>query len=118
MLLVAPDQRDPLIAGPPPDTPDHESGSIINFLLSIGRTMMEAHDRLYVEQANYARTIPIDTIGVKTTQFSIDDDAELKQRLFQSGQDAATTFLSTWDFDGLHRRVPLTGPAPPARAGH
>jgi len=50
--------------------------------------MMEAHDRLYVEQANYARTIPIDTLGVQTTQFSIDDDPELKRQLFQSGRDA------------------------------
>ncbi len=36
---------------------------------------------------------------MKTTQFSIDDDTELKQRLYQSGHDAAATFLSTWDFD-------------------
>ncbi len=99
MLLVAPDQRDPLIAGPPPAIPGHEPGSIISFLMSIGRTMMEAHDRLYVEQANYARTIPIGTLGVKTTQFSIDDDADLKRRLYQSGDDAARAFLSTWDFD-------------------
>jgi NTE family protein len=99
MLLVAPDQHEPLLAGPVPGAAKHESGSIISFLLSIGRTMMEAHDRLYVEQANYARTIPIGTLGVKTTQFSIDDDADLKRRLYQSGDDAARTFLSTWDFD-------------------
>ena len=99
MLLVAPDQRDPLLAGPPSAVAGHESGSIINFLMSIGRTMMEAHDRLYVEQANYARTIPIGTLGVKTTQFSIDDDADLKRRLYQSGHDAVGSFLQTWDFD-------------------
>ena len=99
MLLVAPNQRDPLVAGPPAKASARESGSIIGFLMSIGRTMMEAHDRLYVEQANYARTIPIDTLGVRTTQFSIDDDADLKQRLYQSGDDAARAFLSTWDFD-------------------
>lgn len=98
MLLVAPDQQAPLLPGPPPATPEHRSDSIINFLMSIGRTMMEAHDRLYIEQASYARTIPIGTLGVKTTQFSIDDDADLKQRLYQSGRDAAATFLSTWDF--------------------
>jgi NTE family protein len=61
--------------------------------------MMEAHDRLYVEQANYARTIPIDTIGVQTTQFSIDDDPQLKRELYDSGRDAAAEFLKTWDFD-------------------
>ena len=116
MLLVAPNQRDPLIAGPSPEPPDHESGSIINFLMSIGRTMMEAHDRLYVEQANYARTIPIDTIGVKTTQFSIDDDADLKQRLYRSGQDAATKFLSTWDFAAYINAFRSQSRAPGARS--
>ena len=112
MLLVAPNQRDPLIAGPPAAAPEHESGSIIQFLMSIGRTMMEAHDRLYVEQANYARTIPINTIGVRTTQFSIDDDADLKQRLYQSGQDAAATFLSTWDFAAYIEAFRTQTPAP------
>jgi NTE family protein len=72
---------------------------LLSFLRSIGRTMMEAHDRLYGEQANFARTIPIDTLGVGTTQFSIDDHADLKQRLLDSGRDAAAEFLKTWDFD-------------------
>ena len=61
--------------------------------------MMEAHDRLYVEQAQLRATIPIDTLGVQTTQFSIDDDPDLKHRLYQSGRDAAAEFLKTWDFD-------------------
>jgi NTE family protein len=110
LLLVAPGQRDPLVPTGPNGHGEHSKGSIAGFLLSIGRTMMEAHDRLYVEQANYARTIPIDTLGVKTTQFSIDDDSGLKQRLFQSGRDAAEEFLKTWDFKAYietFRRGPL-----------
>ena len=46
-------------------------GSDIDFLKAIAETMMEAHDRFYVEQANYARTIPIPTMGVRTTEFDI-----------------------------------------------
>ncbi|MBV8952746.1 MAG: patatin-like phospholipase family protein [Solirubrobacterales bacterium] len=99
LLLVAPDDHDPLVAGPAQASQPGGRNSLFSFLRSIGRTMMEAHDRLYVEQANFARTIPIDTLGVSTTQFSIDDDAHLKQRLFQSGRDAAAQFLETWDFD-------------------
>jgi NTE family protein len=99
LLLVAPDQHAPLLSRPAQSGPAQDRLSILGFLLAIGRTMMEAHDRLYVAQANYARTIPIDTLGVQTTQFSIDDDQDLKQRLFQSGRDAATEFLKTWDFD-------------------
>jgi hypothetical protein len=37
-------------------------GSDIDFLKAIAETMMEAHDRFYVEQAHYARTIPIPTL--------------------------------------------------------
>jgi NTE family protein len=80
--------------------------------MSIGRTMMEAHDRLYVEQANYARTIPIDTIGGKTTQSSIDDNSDLKQRLYQSGQDAAAAFLSMWDFGAYINAFRSQAPRP------
>jgi NTE family protein len=99
LLLVAPNQQAPLVAGDTPARTDEGKVSILGFLLAIGHTMMEAHDRLYVEQANYARTIPIDTIGVQTTQFSIDDDPQLKHRLYDSGRNAATEFLKTWDFD-------------------
>ena len=79
--------------------------------MSIGRTMMEAHDRIYVEQANYARTIPIDTVGVGTTQFTIDDEPQLKQRLYQSGRDAAAQFLSTWDFPAYVKAFRTQAPA-------
>ena len=48
---------------------------------------MEAHDRFYVEQANYARTIPIPTLDVTTTEFDI--TPEKTQKLFDSGKQAA-----------------------------
>jgi NTE family protein len=99
LLLVAPNQQAPLVAGDEPERTDEGKVSILGFLLAIGHTMMEAHDRLYVEQANYARTIPINTLGVQTTQFSIDDDPELKRKLYESGRNAAAEFLKTWDFD-------------------
>ena len=99
LLLVAPNQQAPLVAGDKPARTEEGNVSILGFLLAIGHTMMEAHDRLYVEQANYARTIAIDTLGVQTTQFSIDDDSQLKAKLYQSGRDAAAEFLKTWDFN-------------------
>ena len=60
-------------------------------------TMMEAHDRLYVEKAEYARTIPIPTLGVHTTEFDITHDRA--QALYDSGRDAAKAFLDTWNFE-------------------
>jgi NTE family protein len=58
---------------------------------------MEAHDRLYVENAEFARTISIPTLGIGTTEFEITDAR--KEALYQSGRDAAEDFLEAWDFD-------------------
>jgi NTE family protein len=59
--------------------------------------MMEAHDRMYVESASFARTIPIPTLGVGTTEFDITPDRALA--LYDSGRAAAEKFLETWDFE-------------------
>jgi NTE family protein len=71
--------------------------SVLGYLKAIADTAMEAHDRFYVEDENFARTIPIDTLGVKTTEFAI--PPEQAQALFDSGAKAAATFLQTWDFN-------------------
>jgi NTE family protein len=96
MLLVAPNQQAPLL--PTASQAGQLAGvhSDIDFLKAIAETMMEARDRFYVDQANYARTIPIPTLGVKTTQFDIPADGA--QALFESGRNAAKQFLATWDF--------------------
>ena len=60
-------------------------------------TMVEAHDRIYVEKAQFARTIPIPTLGVRTTEFDL--PRPRAQELYDSGRGAAEKFLSTWDFD-------------------
>jgi len=71
--------------------------AVIDYVKSLAQTMMEAHDRLYVEQANYARTIPIPTLGVGTTEFDLSPERALA--LFDSGRWAAEKFLDGWDFD-------------------
>jgi NTE family protein len=63
----------------------------------MAQTMMEAHDRLYVEQANYARTIAIPTLGVGTTEFGLPRERAIA--LYDSGRWAAEKFLDDWDFD-------------------
>jgi NTE family protein len=100
MLLVAPNQSDPLL--PDPANGQLPSvGSPVAFAKAIVETMMQAHDRFYVEQANFARTIPIPTLGVKTTQFDIDQ--QLTEKLFESGAQAASRFLDNWSFDDYVR---------------
>jgi NTE family protein len=115
MLLVAPNQEDPLVPHPPAATPQQDGmPSPIGYVKAIADTMMQAHDRFYVEQANYVRTIPIPTCGVTTTQFDI-SPAQTTE-LFESGQTAAREFLKTWDFDAYIAKF-RTGPVPGRRKG-
>jgi hypothetical protein len=60
-------------------------------------TMLEAHDRLYLEQQSYARTIAIPTLGIHSTDFGL--SREQAQALYRSGREAAAQFLSGWSFD-------------------
>lgn len=110
MLLVAPDQEDPLLPQPP-QVPAKSNGMLspLGYVRAIADTMMQAHDRLYVEQANYARTIPIPTCGVTTTEFDI-SPAKARE-LFESGRTAAQEFLRTWDFDAYIAKFRTQPPA-------
>jgi NTE family protein len=113
MLLVAPNQSAPLVQKPSTAAPFAPVSSPAEFAKAIADTMMEAHDRFYVEQANFARTIPIPTLGVRTTEFDITPDRA--QALFDSGTQAAQTFLAGWNFDDYIARF-RTGAAPSRRS--
>ena len=97
LLLVEPNTREHL--GERIEPPRKEKGvaALIDYLKSLAQTMMAAHDRLYVEQADYARTISIPTLGVGTTEFDIKPERALE--LYESGRKAASEFLDEWDFD-------------------
>jgi NTE family protein len=100
LLLVEPNPKVPITERIP--TPEHAPrglrglGNLVSGML---HTMMEAHDRLYVEQAEFARTIAIPTLGVHTTEFDL--SRERAQALYDSGRTAAEQFLESWDFDEL-----------------
>jgi NTE family protein len=93
LLLVEPD---PHSAATDHLHDDHGGSSLPEYLKSLVQTMLEAHDRLYVQKADYARTIPIPTLGVGTTEFGI--TPERIAALYESGRAAATEFLAHWDF--------------------
>ena len=63
---------------------------------SIVGTMMDAHDKLHVENNDIVRTIGIPTLGVKTTEFDI--TADRTEKLYQSGVSASSEFFKTWNF--------------------
>lgn len=78
---------------------------------SIILTMHSFYDQMHVDDPSVlARTIFIDTLGVKSTDFGL--GRETADRLFESGRSAAEAFLSTWDFDAYVElfRIPTTVP--------
>ena len=70
---------------------------MIDYVKALAQTMMEAHDRLYVEQSSYARTIPIPTLGVGTTEFDLSKKRAID--LYDSGRKSAEKFLDNWNFE-------------------
>jgi|RhiMetdeSRZDD1v2_1073273.scaffolds.fasta_scaffold410513_2 NTE family protein len=98
LLLVEPDPKVPITERiPEPERGPRGFKGLVALLSSMVHTMMEAHDRLYVEKAQFARTISIPTLGVGTTEFEL--PRERAESLYESGRQAAQKFLETWSFD-------------------
>jgi NTE family protein len=85
--------------------------SLIAFVRSLVQTMLEAHDRMYLENASYARTIQVPTLGVRTTEFDLSQ--ERTDALYDSGRSAAEGFLADWDFERY--KAAFRRQAPPSR---
>lgn len=88
---------------------------LFSFTRSLITTMLDAHDRLYVERAQAVRTVFIPTLGVRTTQFGL--LPELRASLLRSGEEAARQFLAKWNFEQyveVFRSIP---PAPNEKTG-
>jgi NTE family protein len=60
--------------------------------------MTSFHDQIHIDDpAALARTMFVDTFGVRATDFDI--DATMQDTLFKSGRKTANKFLAGWDFD-------------------
>jgi NTE family protein len=98
LLLVEPDPKTSVAARlPEPVHGPRGARGVLDLLGGLLHTMLEAHDRMYIEKEQYARTIGIPTLGVGTTEFDISRERALA--LYDSGRAAASKFLATWDFD-------------------
>jgi NTE family protein len=98
MLLVEPKPQIPVgVRLPKAESIADGPRGLLAYVKSLAQTMMEAHDRLYVQTADYARTIPIPTLGVGTTAFDL--SPERKLALYDSGRFAAEGFLKDWNFE-------------------
>jgi len=78
----------------------------LNYGLAILSTAMGAHDQMHLDQpAAQARTVFVDTFGIRATDFEISN--EQQEALYESGRQAARTFLKSWDFAEYKRQFPL-----------
>jgi len=75
-------------------------------------TMMMAHDRLYMDDHTYVRTIAIPVDGIGVTRFNLRKDEA--QKLYQNGKAAAEKFFATWDFEA-YKAAYRRGNPPPSR---
>jgi len=77
--------------------PNRINGPITLFA-ALFNTMMDAHDARYIKDADFVRTIPIPTLGVRTTEFDL--SRKRSDNLYESGRQAAEAFFRQWDFAG------------------
>jgi NTE family protein len=98
LLLVEPEPRKPIGHRLRGEDYGARRGSLLDYFKGLAQTMMEAHDRLYLDRATFARTIPIPTLGVGTTEFEI--TPERVRALYDSGHAATSEFLDDrWNFE-------------------
>jgi NTE family protein len=75
---------------------------ILSYLFDIIGTAVDRNEEIYLEDKDNVRTINIDTLGVKATQFSINKDES--KRLFDEGYNSAAKFLRNWRFEEYKRK--------------
>jgi NTE family protein len=108
LTLVEPRPKAP----PGTSAPSSSDAGIVTYLKDLVSTMLEAHDRMYLENDVFVRTIPIPTLGVRTTEFDL--SPERADDLYESGREAAEEFLAGWDFNAYKAKF-RSGAKPPTR---
>lgn len=87
------------ISGKPPVLAARGSGgatTVVEYVAGLVQTMIEAHDRLYMDQSTFVRTVTIPTGNIASTNFDL--SPEQVTYLYESGRTAAEQFLADWDF--------------------
>lgn len=94
LLLVDPERRATLAAriGQPQERDTH--GEDVDYLQVLAQTLLAAHHRLYLDQSDFGRTIPIPSLGANELRMSL----EGARAVHEAGRQAAQKFLRTWDF--------------------
>lgn len=77
-------------------SPVNQTDNVLEISHALLQTMLTAHDRLYMDDHTFARTIAIPVNGISGTKFNL--SKEEADTLYQNGRNAAQEFFSTWDF--------------------
>lgn len=94
--LVQDDPKSELDGQPPLVAPHAAETTVVEYVEGLVHTMMQAHDRLYMDQSTFVRTVTIPTGNIASTNFNL--TPEQVTQLYESGRAAAQQFLASWDF--------------------
>jgi NTE family protein len=93
---------------------EHQIAGPLSEIVAMFYTAMEAHDAYHLASAKYVRTIAIGTPGIGATDFNL--TMQQKEALYRSGEQAARTFLASWDFAKYVKKFRNGQPAPSRHA--
>ncbi|TCO79701.1 NTE family protein [Plasticicumulans lactativorans] len=86
----------------PKENRPHQINGPLTLFAALFSTMLDAHDARYIEDQHFARTIPIHTGHVRSTDFDLSKaDAAW---LYAQGRLAAREFFDRWDFEAYKRQ--------------
>lgn len=77
------------------EPPHHAVEGFFDYAWALVETVLESQQSMHLHSDDWARTVYIDTLGVKTTEFSLSD--EKKEALVASGRKGAEDYLEWFD---------------------
>ena len=69
--------------------------NFMDYTLQLIETILDAQNNQHLHSDDWHRTIYVDTLGVRTTEFDLADDR--KNDLIKSGSDATVRYLTWWN---------------------
>jgi NTE family protein len=75
--------------------PSHRVASSIDYAKGLIGTMLEAQENQHIHSDDWQRTVYIDTLGVRTTDFDLTE--EKKQKLMDSGKTNTQLYFKWYD---------------------
>lgn len=90
------------------EPPSREIDDLFEYAWAMIDTLLESQQNSHLHSDDWQRTIYIDTLGVKTTEFGLSDDK--KTALIESGREGVKTYFKWYD-----RSAAVNKPEPPPK---